>query len=110
MPCMDALLRVQRLIELAQIKPGDSEATINNARNAAWAACQLIRHERLAIVYPSQLASFPVIVEQEGKTPAAGRAANGTKRRRTRGGKVKEIITDAASDATRAILTDLFKG
>ena len=104
---MDRLRRVQQLIELAQIKPGDDDRTVNNARNAAWAACQLIRIERLAIVKPEDLATFVV------NAPESARSSSGSARKRgggrVDGKKVKEILADAAGDAASAIFTDLFK-
>ena len=100
---MDPLRRVQDLIELAQIRPGDDERTVNNARNAAWAACQLIRIEKLAIVKPEDLATF--VVSPGSTRPSTRKRAAG----RVNGKKVKEILADAAGDAASAIFTDLFK-
>ena len=108
MSSMDPLRRVQQLIELAQIKPGDDDRTINNARNAAWAACQLIRIEKLAIVKPEDLATFVVSAESPGSTRPTTRK-RGEGRARVNGKKVKEILADAAGDAASAIFTDFFK-
>lgn len=109
------LERVQALVTLAQISPGDDEARTNEARNAAVEAWRLVRKHGLLVVRAEDLATFRVNAPPaEATRPAAGPAAAKTRRRRRDAeppheSRVEDIVSNAAGEVVTHWIGNLFR-